>query len=114
MAAPSPGTRWRDLTRRTPLLRLPAFFILLLAGDIGAQLARMWTIRHAPAAGADWASLAAVLLLAAALLGLYGGLVRLLECRAAREIAPRPLQAGAGILLGLALFASVFLLASEN
>lgn len=110
MTPPSPGRRWRDFARRTPLLRLPVFFILLLAADIAAQLTRMWTIRHAPPGGADWASLAAVLLLAAALIGIYSGLVRLLESRAAGELAARPVQAGAGILLGLALFSSVFLL----
>lgn len=110
MAAPSSGRRWRDLARRSPLLRLPIFFVLLVAADIAAQLGRMWTIRHAPADGADWMSLGAVVLLAAALTGIYTGLVRLLECRAARELAPRPIQAGAGILLGLALFSTVFLL----
>lgn len=89
-------------------MRLPVFFAVLLAADIGAQFGRTWAIRHAPPGGSDWAPLGASLLLAAGLLGIYTGLVRLLERRPARELAPRPLLAAGGIILGLALFASVF------
>ena len=90
------------------LVRLPVFFAILLAADIGAQLARRWVIRHAPPAEADWAKLGAAVLLAATLVGLYAGLVRSLERRAVGELAPRVVQGLAGIILGLALFSSVF------
>lgn len=106
----SPGKRWRDFARRTPLLRLPIFFVLLLAGDVAAQLCRIWTVRHTKGYGVDVVPLAAVVLLAAALLGIYAGLVRWLECRTVRELTPRPAHAVGGILLGLALFSSVFLM----
>lgn len=108
VATLSRGGRWLDVVRRSPLIRLPVFFVLLLAADIGAQLGRMWAIRHAPPGSAGWASLAAALLLAAALIGVYVGLVRSLERRATRELAPRAGQVVAGIILGLALFSSVF------
>jgi uncharacterized protein len=102
------GNQWLEFARRRPLVRLVLFFVALLAAYIGAQFARLWAIRHAPAAATDWTSLGAALLLAAALAALYAGLVRWLEGRAARELAPGALQAAAGILLGLALFSSVF------
>jgi membrane protease YdiL (CAAX protease family) len=96
--------RWVTATRKT------AFFMLLLAAYVGAQVGRMWAIRHAPPGGTDWASLGAALLLSVALLGLYVGLARSLERRAARELAPATIQAVSGIILGLALFSSVFAL----
>lgn len=102
------GGRLPDCARVKPLLRLPIFFAVLLAADIGAQVARFWSIRHRPAAGADWAPLAASLLLAAALRGIYTLLVRSMERRIPGELAPRPIQGAAGIALGLALFSSVF------
>lgn len=102
------GDRWLEFARRRPLIRLPLFFVALLAAYIGAQLAHFWAVRHAPAGAADWISLAAALLLVAALAALYTGLVHSLERRAARELAPGALQALAGILLGLALFSGVF------
>lgn len=108
VAAPSSAGQWLDSARRSPLIRLPVFFVALLAAYIAAQFGRAWAIRHAPAGSADWASLGAALLLAAALLGLYVGLVRSLERRATHELAPRPGQVVAGMVLGLALFASVF------
>jgi membrane protease YdiL (CAAX protease family) len=108
--ATRPGSPWLEAVRRRPLARLPIFFLVLLAAYIGAQFAQMWAIRRAPAGGADPARLAAALLLAAALVAIYAGLVRALERRPPRELAPRPLQALAGILLGLALFSSVFAL----
>jgi CAAX protease family protein len=106
--APSPGRRRFDFVRRSLAVRLPLFFAALLLADIGAQLGRMWTLRHAPPADADRAVLGAALLLAAALAGLYAWLVRTLEHRAVRELSPRPIQAACGIALGLGLFASVF------
>jgi uncharacterized protein len=108
VAAPSLAGRWLDFARRMPLVRLLVFFAVLLAAYIGAQFARMWVIRHAPPGGADWASLGTALLLAATLLALYTGLVRSLERRAPHELAPRAIQGAAGIILGLALFSSVF------
>jgi len=108
VAAPSSTRGWLDAARRASWVRLPVFFAVLLAADIGAQYGRAWAIHHAPSGRADWASLGAALLLAAALMGLYVGLVRSLERRATHELAPRPLQAIAGIALGLALFSSVF------
>lgn len=99
--APSPARPWIAAARKS------AFFVILLAAYIGAQFGHMWAHRLAPG-GADWAALGAGLLLSAALLGLYVGLVRWLEHRAARELAPAPIQAVAGVILGLALFSSVF------
>jgi hypothetical protein len=64
-----------------PLVRLPIFFVVLLAADIGAQVGRFWTSHHPPAGGAGWTPLAASLLLAAALLGIYTLLVRSMERR---------------------------------
>jgi CAAX protease family protein len=108
IAAPAPANGWLDSARRASWVRLPVFFAALLAADIGAQFGRAWAIHHAPPGGRDWASLGAALLLAAALMGLYVALVRALERRAPHELAPRPLQAIAGIALGLMLFSSVF------
>jgi membrane protease YdiL (CAAX protease family) len=103
-----PGKGWLSFLRRLSLVRLVVFFGVLLAGDIAAQLGRVWAIRHAPPGRTDWASLGAALLLAAVLVGVYAALVRSIELRAARELAPRPIQGLAGIMLGLALFSSVF------
>jgi CAAX protease family protein len=107
VASPS-AKGWLAALRRLSLVRLVVFFGVLLAGDIAAQLGRIWAIRHAPRGGADWAALGAALLLAAALVGVYVVLVRSMERRAASELAPRPIRGLAGIILGLALFSSVF------
>lgn len=104
----SAGRRWLQSVRRISWVRLPVFFAVLLAADVGAQLGRLWTIRHAPPGEAGRASLGAALLLAAALLALYTLLVRSMEGRATLELAPRPMQAAGGIILGMSLFASVF------
>jgi hypothetical protein len=87
---------------------LLVFFVVLLAGDIGAQFGRSWAIHHAPPGARDWVSPGSGLLLAAILLGIYTALVRSLERRPARELEPRVIQAIAGIILGMALFSSVF------
>ncbi|MGH8327584.1 MAG: lysostaphin resistance A-like protein [Steroidobacteraceae bacterium] len=108
VAAPPPGRRWLDAVRKTPLVRLLIFFAVLLAADIGAQFGRAWAIRHAPPGHRDWVWLGSALLLAAILLSVYVGLVRSLERRATRELEPRIPHAIAGIILGLALFSSVF------
>ena len=93
--------------RKRLLVRLLVFFVVLLAADIAVQLGRHWVTRHAPAT-ADWMTIAAAVVLAAALLGLYTVLVRWMEHRAAHELAPRALQAVAGIIMGVALFSIVF------
>lgn len=102
IGAPAAGNPWAAAARKV------AFFVALLAAYIGAQLGRIWPIRHAPPGGKDWISLGLALLFAAALLGIYVGLVRSLERRVPRELAPASLLTVAGILLGLALFSSVF------
>ncbi len=94
--------------RKRLLVRLPVFFLVLLAADVAAQIGRHWVTRHSPVDAADWLTTGAALVLAAALVGLYTVLVRSMEHRAVRELAPRPLQAVAGIVLGVALFSSVF------
>lgn len=94
--------------RRTPLLRLLIFFTVLLAAYIGAQLGWQWAMRHAAPGHRDWVSLGSAVLLAAILLSVYVVLVRSLERRATRELEPRIPHAIAGIVLGLALFSSVF------
>lgn len=99
---------WLSSVRRMSLVRLLVFFAVLLAAYIAAQLGRVWLIRHAPSSGADWISIGATLVAAALLLGVYTALVRWMEARAARELAPDPIRALAGIILGLALFSSVF------
>lgn len=97
----SRGSPWMAAARKI------AFFVILLAAYIGAQFGYLLAGRYPPG-GADWVLLAAGLLLSAVLLALYVGLVRLLERRAARELAPATTQAVAGIILGVALFSSVF------
>ncbi len=94
--------------RKRLLVRLPVFFVVLLAADIAVQIGRHWVNRHSPVDAADWLTTGAALVLVAALVGLYALLVRSMEHRAVRELAPRPIQAVAGIVLGVALFSSVF------
>jgi hypothetical protein len=101
-------TGWLSSVGRRPLVRLLVFFTVLLAGYIVAQLGRIWVIRHAPTGEADPMSIGAALVLAAALLGLYVALVRSIEQRGVHELAPRVIQGVAGIILGVALFSSVF------
>jgi hypothetical protein len=103
-----PRTGWLSALGRLSLVRLLVFFVVLLAGDIVAQLGRSWVIRHAPTGDADWMSIGAAVVLAAALLGLYVVLVRSIEQRGVHELAPRAMQGVAGIILGLALFSAVF------
>ncbi|HEY1889269.1 MAG TPA: CPBP family intramembrane glutamic endopeptidase [Steroidobacteraceae bacterium] len=103
-----PRTGWLGAVERRSLLRLLVFFTVLLAGYIAAQLASIWVSRHAPAGEANPMSMGATLVLAAALLGLYVALVRSIEQRAVHELAPRAIQGVAGIILGVALFSSVF------
>jgi|SRR6185312_3004683 len=94
--ASSQGKGWPSLVRRLSLARLLVFFAILLAGDIAAQLARIWLIRRAPAGDADRVSVATAVVLAAFLLGTYAVLVRTLERRKAHELAPGAIQGMAG------------------
>ncbi|MDE2049487.1 MAG: CPBP family intramembrane metalloprotease [Gammaproteobacteria bacterium] len=103
-----PGDGWPASLRRLPLVRLLVFFGVLLAGDIAVQFGRIWVIRRAPPDAAGWTSIIAALASAAVLLGIYIALVRSMERREARELAPRAIHGLAGIILGLALFSSVF------
>ena len=89
------------------LVRLLAFFVVLVAGDSIAKLSFFWLSRHEPAAGGDWILLGAALLLAAADVGLYVLLIRWTEHRPAREVAPRVGDGVAGIAAGLAFFSTV-------
>lgn len=108
LTAPSFGSARLDPTHTRWVIRLPVFFTVLLAAYIAAQFGRAWVIRHAPPSGKDWVSLGTSLLIAAILVGMYVRLVRSLERRAVRELAPGVIQAVAGITLGLTLFSSVF------
>ena len=94
----SPAGVWRRIAR-IGLVRLIAFFALLAASDVGAQLS-LGYIRHT-LPGAPVALLIDALVLCAAMLGLYLLLVRLFERRRTRELA---LQGGAPLLLGGAAF----------
>jgi uncharacterized protein len=105
---PPPGKGW--LRSVLWVVRLLAFFVVLLAGDIVAQFGRMWLAQRASAAGAEWMLIGAALVLAAALLGLYVVIVRWTEQRPARELTPGAGQGLAGIAVGLALFSTVFAL----
>lgn len=89
-------------------VRLLAFFVVLLAGDIVAQYGRMWVARHAPAGSADWMLVGAAVVLAAGLVGLYVAIVRWTEQRPAGELAPRAGQCLVGVAVGLALFSTLF------
>lgn len=104
----TPEKRGVVSVRKRLLVRLPVFFLVLVAADVAVQLGRHWVTRHSPVDAADWLTTGAALVLAAALVGLYTVLVRSMEHRAVRELAPRPIQAVAGIVLGVALFSSVF------
>ncbi len=103
-----PRNGWPRFLRQQSLVRLLVFFGLLLAGDIGAQLGKFWVVRHAPAGSADWVSVCAALLFAALLAGIYAALVRAMEQRAPRELAPAAIRGLVGVILGLGLFTSVF------
>ncbi len=94
--------------RRWTFVRLIVFGIVLLAGDTAAQLTRIVLMRHAPEWGSDWIVLGGAAVLAAALIALYGGLVRVLERRKALEarFSARRLMLGVGV--GTALFTTVF------
>lgn len=95
--------------RRIAPIRLIVFFAVLLAGDIGAQLLRVWVTRHATSGNRDWAVLGISLVLAGILVALYVGLVRGFERRRAHEITAFGSLVLAGVASGFALFSTVFL-----
>jgi CAAX protease family protein len=101
-----PQKRW--LTTLLWVVRLLAFFIVVLAADVIAQYGRTWVARQAPAGSADWMLIGASLVLAALLAGLYVVIVRWTEQRLARELAPGVGYAMVGTAFGLALFSTVF------
>jgi uncharacterized protein len=94
--------------RRLWVVKLLVFFGVLLAGDIAAQLGRIWAIRRAPAGSADSIAVAASVVFAAALLAVYLTLVRWMERRQPSELAPDAIGGVSGAILGVGLFASVF------
>jgi serine protease Do len=101
-----PGKGW--LRSLLWFVRLLAFFVVLLAGDVVAQYGRMGVARQSPAGDADWMLIGAALVLAALLVGLYVVIVRWTEQRPARELAPGVGMGLVGIAAGLALFSTVF------
>jgi CAAX protease family protein len=101
-----PGKGW--LTSVLWTVRLLAFFVVMLAGDIGAQYGRMWVARQAPAGSGEWDLVVAAIGLAALLMGLYVVIVRWTEQRPARELTPGAEYGLTGIVVGLALFSTVF------
>ncbi len=91
--------------------RLFVFFVVLVLAYAAGQLSLMTIAGRAPPPARSWLVVAALAPLAATVLALYVGLVRLFERRAASELAARPggaLAAG-GLLLGAALFFAVYL-----
>ena len=102
------GPTTRSAVRRLAPVRLIALFVLLLAGDIVAQLARTWAFEHATPASRDGVVLGLSLLSGAMLVALYFALVWVFERRKARELSPSGWQALAGVAVGFALFATVF------
>ena len=103
----SPAGVWRRIAR-IGLVRLIAFFALLAASDVGAQLSLHYG--HRVLHGAQLPILIGALALCAAMLGLYLLLVHLFERRTARELAlhgSAPLLFG-GVAFGFALFTTVY------
>ena len=98
----------RPAIRRLAPVRLIALFAVLLAADVGAQLARIWASEHATAANRDWSVLGVSLMSGAVLVGLYCALVWGFERRKARELSPSALKAIGGIAVGVGLFGIVF------
>jgi len=101
---PKPG--WRSLHRLAPV-RLLVFFVVLVVGYVGAQLALGWALHRAPVSAADWVALGGAIALAAALIGIYTALVHATEHRKATEVSPAAGPALAGIVFGFGLFVAV-------
>ena len=96
--------------RRLAPVRLAIFVCCLLAGDIAAQISRVWVLRHVPRGVTDFVALPLAIALCAMLIGLYVLLVRSLERRKAAEARPNAVWAATGVVLGFGLFSSVLAL----
>ena len=95
---------------RLAVLRLILFFVVLVVADIGAQLGLQQFVRHVPPHHQELVTLAAALAACLVMLLVYVLLVRWIERRPAKELAPLrglPLAA-AGAILGFALFCAVY------
>jgi len=110
VSTPAVESRERGSARRLAPVRFLVFVCCLLAGIIATQFVRRWTLRHVPLRLADWVALSLAIALGASLIGLYVLLVRLLERRRATEVRPDALGAATGVVLGLGLCSSVFVL----
>lgn len=102
--APRPGGR---STLRLAPLRLLVFFLVLVAGDVGAQFALRGAVHHAPVSAAGGVAIGGSVALAGALVGVYAALVHWMERRKATEISPGAGLALSGIVFGVAMFAAV-------
>lgn len=102
------AARRRPPVRRIAPVRLVALFVLLLAGDLIAQLVCGWSARHAPGGGGVLIGVA--LALAAVLIAVYCAVVRAMERRKAGELIPGARQGLTGVGLGAALFTIVLVL----
>lgn len=103
IAAPAGPGIFRFVSR-IAVVRLLIFFVVLVSGYAGGQIAGL---RIAALIGAPWGRLAGAVLglaLSALLLVLYALLTLLVERRRASEIAFRPRSAVVGAILGLGLF----------
>ena len=105
---PAVGAPERVSARGLAPVRFIVFVCALLACAVGAQIARRWVLRSVPLRDADWVALPLVVVLGAALVGIYVLLVHGLERRKAAEVKPDAFGAAIGVLLGLGLFSSVF------
>jgi hypothetical protein len=91
--------------RRVAAVRLVVMFAVMAAALIGGQIARhQFGGSRAPPAQ----DIAVTLILCAATLAIYAGLVRLFERRTADELRPGFRWAGLGALIGFGLFCAVY------
>jgi hypothetical protein len=91
--------------RRVAAMRLLVMFVVMAATLTGGQIVRhQFGGSHRPAV----LDIAVTLILCAATLGIYIGLVRLFERRAAAELTPGWRWAGLGALIGFCIFCAVY------
>lgn len=95
-----------DFLRRIALLRLVLMLTAQLGALIGVQLLGLVLAKHTSPMVVKWLMFGA----SVALLGVYTGMVRIFERRAADELALRPgvRWAGLGIAIGFGLFVAVY------
>jgi uncharacterized protein len=98
------------LWARIGLVRLLAFFVILVLTTGGFQVGLQFAAKSAPAALHDYAMLGAATLASLLTLGVYLFLVRWLEKRKATELSLLPGIPGlvAGLLLAFAMFCAVY------